>query len=261
MYRLVTASQTRGCSHRSVRLSTLRSNSSRRRACSPGSRQPEPPCGTGGREESGVSVNRYQPPGWAATRGEEEEDEEAEAAVVVEEVKTETNRRRYKLAGVDLPGSSRLLSLFRAFYSGGPVLMKTNGRAALLLQSSELGQAAILPRNKGKAKYTEYPVHSTHTTHTRPYLLNNRSLTTPSIQSTTVKAQATMKRLPGSYLIGFSCPSYSQMTLCRTRSHLFWLMCICAARTQLLLHFRSVTSENKPRQPTVLWLFLLEKEA
>lgn len=43
----------------------------------------------------------------------------------------------------------------------------------------ELGQAAILPSNKGKWKFAQYPVHSTQTTNESSYLLINRSLHTP----------------------------------------------------------------------------------
>ncbi len=44
----------------------------------------------------------------------------------------------------------------------------------------ELGQAAILPRNKGNSKHTEYPVHSTQMTDDSSYLRIIRSLYTPS---------------------------------------------------------------------------------
>lgn len=51
----------------------------------------------------------------------------------------------------------------------------------------ELGQAAILLRNKGNSKHTEYPPgHSTQTTDDSSYLLINRSLHSPSIRSATV---------------------------------------------------------------------------
>lgn len=135
-------------------------------------------------------------------------------------------RKHAEIKYTNTPASSlttgRLFSCFPlgfaplVFFS---TTMKTRRSSRVVaLVFPELGQAAILLSNKGISKYTEYPrFYSTQTTNDSAYLLIHRSLIHAINPIGNCLAQPTMKRLPGSYLIGFSCPSYSQMTLCTTR--------------------------------------------
>lgn len=106
----------------------------------------------------------------------------------------------------------------------GPDMTTKTKRAAVLLHFPELGQAAILPTNKGSSKHSEYSRRLFDTNHRRvtlPFI--NRSLHTPPNPIVKCLAQATMNRLPvGGGLIGFVRPSYWRMTLGTTR-RVVWL--------------------------------------
>lgn len=86
----------------------------------------------------------------------------------------------------------------------------------------ELGQAAILQRNKGSSKCTETRVYSIQMTTDSSYLLYKQMSIHAINPFVNCLAQATMKRFAWQLSNRLYRPSYSQMTLCTTRSSV-WL--------------------------------------